>query len=70
MGKYPYNPGSIAVTEDIRNWEKRGVQDYIWSAVYQMVRGFRSQPPLPGVEPDAMIGQRDYYASGGLSAIS
>jgi hypothetical protein len=49
------NPDSNAVTEDIRNWGQRRVHDYIWSAVYQLVKGFRGGSSLSESQPDTRV---------------
>jgi hypothetical protein len=45
----------IAITQDSASWEKRNVIDQLWSAVYQLVRSFRSEQGLPGDKPDTRI---------------
>lgn len=48
-------PDQIAINNDVISWEKRNVTDFIWSAVYQLVRGFRSEQALPVDKPDTRI---------------
>lgn len=49
------NPDSNAVTDDIRYWEQRHVHDYIWSAVYQLVKSFSSETYSLGSQPDTRV---------------
>jgi hypothetical protein len=48
-------PEQVAIMNDSSSWVKRNVIDHIWSAVYQLVRGFRSAQALPGGKPDTRI---------------
>ena len=49
------NPESIAIMEDRDTWNKRGVREGIWSASYELVKGFRSEPRLQGSKTDTRI---------------
>ena len=48
-------PEQTAIMNDSASWVKRNVIDQLWSAVYQLVRDFRSVQALPGGKPDTRI---------------
>jgi len=48
-------PEQIAIMKDSFSWHTRNVTDHTWSAIYQLVRSFRSEQTLPGDRPDTRI---------------
>jgi len=49
------SPERDAVRDELSAWENRGVREGIWSAVYELVRGFRSEPSSSGIKADTKI---------------
>jgi len=49
------NPEAISVSNDNANWIKREIYDYSWSAVYQLVKSYRSEGSNPEEQPDTRI---------------
>jgi hypothetical protein len=47
------DPNYAFLTQDIDAWRKRNVSGYLWSAAYELVRGFRNHPVLSIQDEDA-----------------
>ena len=49
------NPEAISVSNDNANWIKREIYDYSWSAVYKLIKSFRSEGSNTEEKPDTRI---------------
>jgi hypothetical protein len=49
------NPEAQSISKENANWIKRGIVDVAWSAVYQLVKSYRSQSPDPEFKLDTRI---------------
>jgi len=45
----------VSVQNEFIAWEKRGVIESIWSAVYELIKSYRSDPALSGQKEDTRI---------------
>jgi heme-degrading monooxygenase HmoA len=48
-------PEITSVQDEFITWEKRGVTESIWSAVYALIKSYRSDPALSGQKEDTRI---------------
>jgi hypothetical protein len=51
----PNSPEGAAIRQEVDVWVKRGIRDPIWSAVYELIKSFRSGPLSSAGRPDTRI---------------
>ena len=49
------NPQWAAITPDVASWIKRDIRDYMWSAVFELIKSYRSGSAYPASKLDTMI---------------
>jgi hypothetical protein len=49
------NQDQLAIQADSHSWNTRNVMEGIWSAVFQLVKGFRNEPMTTLAKPDTRI---------------
>jgi len=49
------NPEAISISNEFVNWMKRRIIDFTWSAVYQLVKSYRSESSSSEEQPDTRI---------------